>query len=83
MEEQQSKELTVKVDSGTYNAFQAYCEESSFDQDEIVEHLMDRFVDESRMMINQMRKGYAEMANLNLEIAAEFSECDNEVNINL
>ncbi|SUU80166.1 Uncharacterised protein [Alloiococcus otitis] len=44
---------------------------------------MDRFVDESRMMINQMRKGYAEMANLNLEIAAEFSECDNEVNINL
>lgn len=83
MRERQSKELTITVDVGTYEEFEAYCRESSFDRDEIIQHLMDHFIEESRMMADQMREGYAEMANLNLEITAEFSECDNEVNINL
>lgn len=80
MEERQMKELTIEIDVGTYEEFQAYCEESQFDRNEILEHLMDHFVEESKTMMNKMKQGYAEMAKLNLEITSEFTNIENEVN---
>lgn len=83
MEERQSKEITLEIDKETYTAFKEYCKESQFDQNEIVEHLMDHFVSDSKSVADQMREGYAEMARLNLEISSEFSDCENEVNMNI
>lgn len=79
MEERQAKELTVTIDSETYEMFEEYCEESRFDRSEILEHLIDHFIQESRPMMEQMRDGYAEMGKLNLEITSEFTSVENEV----
>lgn len=83
MEERQMKELTIEIDIETYEEFQAYCDESRFDRNEILEHLMEHFVEESKVMMKKMKDGYAEMAKLNLEITSEFTDCENEVNIHL
>ncbi|HLQ74843.1 MAG TPA: hypothetical protein VK107_02250 [Alloiococcus sp.] len=83
MEERQMKELTIEIDIETYEEFQAYCDESRFDRNEILEHLMEHFVEESKAMMKKMKDGYAEMAKLNLEITSEFTDCENEVNIHL
>lgn len=80
MEERQSKELTIEIDIETYEEFEAYCKESRFDRNEILEHLMDHFVEESKSMMEKMRTGYSEMAHLNLEITSEFTDIENEVN---
>lgn len=83
MRERQSKEVTLEINVETYKEFKAYCQESRFDQNEIIEHLIDHFIHESKTISEKMRDGYAEMAHLNLEISSEFSDCENEVNMNL
>lgn len=80
MEERQSKELRIEIDIETYEEFETYCKESRFDRNEILEHLMDNFVEESKSMKEKMRAGYSEMANVNLEITSEFTDIENELN---
>lgn len=78
MEQHQSKKMTIEVDQRTYEMFKEYCEETNSDKSDIMEGLMQYFLEESMNTMDAMRKGYAEMASINLEISSEFNDCEDE-----
>jgi len=70
--------MTIEIDQQTYELFKEYCEETDSEKSEIVEDLMQYFLDECMNTMDAMRKGYAEMGSINLEISSEFNNCENE-----
>jgi len=79
MEQHQSKKMTIEINQQTYAQFKEYCEETDSEKSEIMEDLMQYFLKKRMNTMDALRKGYAEMGSINLEISSEFNSCENEV----
>lgn len=79
MEEQQGKKMIIEVDQAIYERFERYCEETNIEKSEVMSELLHYFLRDTMNTMDAMRKGYEEMAHINLEICSEFDECENEV----
>lgn len=79
MMEEKDNLYNIHVNSEIYQLIQNFCEESGFDENELVNGVLQHFLKESLNIIDTMRKGYAEMAHINLDISSEFEICEEEV----
>lgn len=83
MEEQQGKKMIIELDHAIYEKFEEYCEETEAEKSEIMSELLQYFLKDSMNTMDAMRKGYEEMAHINLEICSEFDGCENEVHAHI
>lgn len=78
MREQQGKKMIIELDQAVYEEFEEYCTETDTEKSEVMTDLLQYFLKESMNTMDAMRKGYAEMAHINLEICSEFDGCESE-----
>ncbi|WP_051237917.1 hypothetical protein [Lacticigenium naphthae] len=76
MESNESKKLTIEVEKKIYKDFQQYCESTDIDEEELVGSLVQCFLKDSIKTMDTMRKGYTEMAQINLDICLEYGDCE-------
>lgn len=73
------KRMVVKLDAEVYREVERYCKQSNLSEREFMDDVIHCFLNESLKMLDTMRKGYIEMAHINLEICTEFDGCETEV----
>jgi CopG family transcriptional regulator/antitoxin EndoAI len=83
MEEQQGKKMIIELDQAVYEKFEEYCAETNAEKSEIMSELLHYFLKDNMNTMDAMRKGYEEMARINLEICSEFDGCENEVHAHI
>lgn len=72
------KKLSVMVDTTVYAQMETYCEIYDIDENDLMNDAMYDFIQEHKKPVEDLINGYAEMAQLNAEIANEFSACEAE-----
>lgn len=82
MENKKIESLEIKLDGLIYQEIQEYCVKYSADETEFVNAVMIRFFKENKKNHDTMRKGYAEMSEINLDICNEFEGCEKDVSSN-
>lgn len=73
------KMMVVELDAKIYKKVEQYCKQSNLSEREFMNDVIHCFLKESLKMLDTMRKGYTEMALINLEICTEFDDCETEV----
>lgn len=73
------KVVEVQLEADVYEQVQEYCALENLGEEELVSCFMTRFVKEKLNIIDILRKGYSEMAGINLDICNEFEACEKEV----
>ena len=83
MEEQRSKKMIIELDQSVYEDLVEYCVETNMEKTQLMAEMVKVCVRESMNKRDAMRKGYAEMAHINLEICSEFDGCESEVHMHI
>ena len=71
--------MKVNLAPAVYKEVKEYCAIADIDENEFVNSVMNYFLDENLIIYDTMRKGYAEMSRINLDICDEFEVCEKEV----
>lgn len=71
--------MKVNLAPGVYKVVKEYCSIANIDENEFVNSVMNYFLEENLIIYDTMRKGYAEMSRINLDICDEFEVCEKEV----
>ncbi|EDP68892.1 hypothetical protein CAT7_06613 [Carnobacterium sp. AT7] len=71
--------MKVNLAPGVYKVVKEYCSIANIDENEFVNSVMNYFLEENLIVYDTMRKGYAEMSRINLDICDEFEVCEKEV----
>lgn len=79
MSNKEFKVVEIHLEADLYEQVQEYCALEELEEKELVSCFMTKFVQEKLNIIDTLRKGYAEMAGINLDICDEFEECEKEV----
>lgn len=79
MSSNQNKTLRIEVEPGVYKEIEQFCIETGTSKNELMAELLQYFLKDGKHMLDTMRKGYMEMARINLEICSEFDEVEAEV----
>ncbi|MBM6616045.1 hypothetical protein JTF06_14225 [Desemzia sp. RIT804] len=79
MNNKKFKVVEIHLEADVYEQVQEYCALEELEEKELVSCFMSKFVKEKLNIIDTLRKGYAEMAGINLDICNEFEECEKEV----
>lgn len=78
MEEQRSKKMIIELDQSVYEDLVELCLEINMEETQLMSELVKDCLKESMNKMDVMRKGYAEMGHINLEICSEFDGCESE-----
>ena len=71
--------MKVNLAPAVYKEVKEYCTIANIDENEFVNSVMNYFLEENLIIYDTMRKGYAEMSRINLDICNEFEVCEKEV----
>lgn len=71
--------MKVNLAPGIYKEVKEYCAIANIDENDFVSSVVNCFLDENLIIYDTMRKGYAEMSRINLDICDEFEVCEKEV----
>ncbi|WP_208559609.1 hypothetical protein [Marinilactibacillus kalidii] len=83
MEEQRNKKMIIELDQSVYEDLVEFCVETNVEKTELMSQMVNYCIKESMNKMDAMRKGYAEMANINLEICSEFDGCESEAHYHI
>lgn len=75
----ENKKMIVEVQKDIYREIEAYCAQSDLSERDFIDKLVRYFLNENLKMLDAMRRGYMEMAGINLDICTEFDQCELEV----
>ncbi|MDR1159918.1 MAG: CopG family transcriptional regulator [Syntrophomonadaceae bacterium] len=77
-----SKIINISIPEDLLNELDCIAASKQNTRNELVGEALDFYIREHKrqLFIEQMKKGYAEMADINLEIADDFLEVENEAN---
>jgi len=75
---EESKEIVVKIDKQTYSVIEEFSEHTTQDKDEIINYFLDRSLEEFVTNYKNLKQGYVDMGNINLEISDAFTVSENE-----
>lgn len=79
MKTEDKKMMIVDLELEVYEELVSYCTQSDLNERELMNELVHYFLIDGLKMLDTMRKGYKEMARINLDICSEFDECETEV----
>lgn len=72
------KEITVEIDTSLYSVVEEYSASAGVSEKNVVNYLLSNSLDEFSSDYYQLKKGYIEMAKINLEISNAFIASENE-----
>ncbi|MCS8616968.1 hypothetical protein [Latilactobacillus curvatus] len=72
------EQLSVKLDVELVQAIKQYCEVYALDENDLIQDALHEFMATRQSKVDNVINGYAEMASINSQIAAEFNACENE-----
>lgn len=74
------KKMTVEVtmNKETYSAIVEYSNYMNYDEENVVSDLINLSLKDFQKKYNNLKNGYVEMGNLNLEISKAFTASENE-----
>ena len=72
------KKFEVEIDAVSYEAIKAFSEEYNYDDDVIVNYIMENSLKKYVRKYEEMKNGYMEMSKLNLEISNDFAVSEHE-----
>jgi len=75
---EEAKEIVIKIDAQTYSVIEEFSEHTNQDKDKIINHFLDRSLEEFVTNYENLKQGYVEMGNINLEISDAFTVSENE-----
>jgi len=75
---EEPKEIVVKIDKQTYSVIEEFSEHTSQDKNEIINYCLDRSLKEFVTNYKNLKQGYVDMGNINLEISDAFTVSENE-----
>lgn len=73
-----SKKVVVEIDETTYSLIEEYSEYMNEEENKVVNYLMKQTLNDFVDKYTNLKKGYVEMGNLNLEISKAFTVSENE-----
>ncbi|SFH92245.1 hypothetical protein [Pisciglobus halotolerans] len=79
MSNRETKTVEVELELEVYEDIANYCTFFDMDQEVFMNEMMQHIIKEKLNIIDTMRKGYAEMSRINLDICHEFEVCEKEV----
>lgn len=78
MDNKNFKVVEVQLEAEIYEEVQAYCALENLEEEELIKNEFKRVLKEKLHIIDTLRKGYAEMAGINLDICNEFEASERE-----
>ena len=72
------EQLSVKLDVELVQAIKQYCEVYAIDENDLIQDALHEFMATRQSKVDNVINGYAEMASINSQIAAEFNACESE-----
>lgn len=72
------KKIVLEIDAETYSMIEEFCVPMNQDGEEILNRLVDESLKEFVSNYEQLKNGYVEMGNINLEISDAFTVSENE-----
>ncbi|GEK92079.1 hypothetical protein [Alkalibacterium kapii] len=81
--EEYSKEMTIELKQSIYEEIEEYCQDADIEESELMNMMLQCFIKDTMNKMDAMRKGYAEMGSINLEICSEFDGCENEIHTHI
>lgn len=72
------EQLSVKLDVELVQAIKQYCEVYALDENDLIQDALHEFMATRQAKVDNVINGYAEMASINSQIAAEFNACESE-----
>lgn len=78
MDNKNFKIVEVQLEAEIYEKVQAYCALEDLEEKELINNELKRILKEKLHIIDTLRKGYAEMAGINLDICNEFEKSEQE-----
>ncbi|MSD84016.1 hypothetical protein GKC32_07610 [Lactobacillus curvatus] len=72
------EQLSVKLDVELVQAIKQYCEVYALDENDLIQDALHEFMATRQAKVDHVINGYAEMASINSQIAAEFNACESE-----
>lgn len=73
-----SKKMVVEIDKATYSVIEEFSEYMNENEDQVVDYLLKRTLNEFVDNYTNLKNGYVEMGNINLEISRAFTVSENE-----
>ncbi|MDN6194778.1 MAG: hypothetical protein L0J48_03355 [Alkalibacterium sp.] len=77
--EEYNKEMTIELKQSIYEEIEEYCQDADIEESELINDMLQCFIKDTMNKMDAMRKGYAEMGRINLEICSEFDGCENDI----
>lgn len=71
-------QLSVNLDAKLVQEIKTYCEVYALDENDLIQDALREFMVTRQAKVDGLISGYAEMASINSQIAAEFNECECE-----
>ncbi|OJF91641.1 hypothetical protein [Alkalibacterium sp. 20] len=81
--EEHNKKMTIELEQSVYEEIEEYCKDAKIEESELMNKMLQCFIKDNMNKMDAMRKGYAEMGNINLEICSEFDNCENEIHTHI
>ncbi len=75
---EESKKLVVEIDAQTYSLIEEYSRYMNQENKKVVNYLLNQSLKEFVTNYQNLKKGYVEMASINLEISDAFTVSENE-----
>lgn len=74
----ETKKMVVEIDEETYSVLEEFCENINEEKHTVLDYLLKRALTEFVDNYTNLKNGYVEMGNLNLEISRAFTVSENE-----
>lgn len=74
----ETKKMVVEIDEETYSVLEEFCENINEEKHTVLDYLLKRTLTEFVDNYTNLKNGYVEMGNLNLEISRAFTVSENE-----
>lgn len=75
---EESKKLVVEIDAQTYSLIEEYSRYMNQENKKVVNYLLNQSLKEFVTNYQNLKKGYVDMASINLEISDAFTVSENE-----
>lgn len=75
---EENKKFELEIDGSTYSVIKEISEQYNFEQEEVLDYVMERALEDFVLAYHEMKNGYLEMAKINLEISNEFAVSEHE-----
>lgn len=74
----ESKKIVLEIDGETYSMIEEFCDHMNQDGEVILNRLIDESLKDFVSNYEDLKNGYVEMGNINLEISDAFTVSENE-----